>query len=259
MSFAFARILRDDDGRDYASYDVFYSLVELSGFPVVSQSEIPWDDPNQTIIVNPLNGAVIEWLKRPRKCKIIAWQMERFGKWNTYQSGPFAPTTADQVWVSDRALAQQLIEEGNNHVSYVPVGGHAGLGGNRGNPHYDLVPLCYQWGERKAKIDTLAKTYSIAPNGWGADRDAILASSRVGLNLHQWPDDFAQESLRLALFACWKLPIVSEFLSDPYPFACYSLAEIDKALTDERHYARENYRTMCESMTFRRCVEGALV
>jgi hypothetical protein len=91
----FAHILRDDDGKAYGSYVDFYRLADLSGYPIIHQSQIEWDNPNETYILCPLNGAVLEWAKQPRQCKLIGWQLERFSKWNTYQSGPFIPGTFD--------------------------------------------------------------------------------------------------------------------------------------------------------------------
>jgi hypothetical protein len=104
--------------------------------------------------------------------------------------------------------------------------------------------------------------YKIGPNGWGKERDEILAATKAGLCLHQHPKDSKDpaciEPLRAVLFACWKLPLIFEYCHDPYPYQTYSLAEVEKAIVDERNTVEENYRVMTQELTFRHCIESAI-
>ncbi len=58
----------------------------------------------------------------------------------------------------------------------------------------------------------------IGPNCWPPEQDEVLKQSRFGLAIHQDQYSF-QEPLRLALFAAYGLPIISEKVFDPYPWS----------------------------------------
>src|SRR3989304_7084716 len=58
----------------------------------------------------------------------------------------------------------------------------------------------------------------IGPNCWGEKRHKVLQSSKFALNIHQDRCPF-QEPLRLALFASYGLPILTETILDSYPWS----------------------------------------
>jgi hypothetical protein len=242
----FVRLL-NDKGTTYDSYVDYFSLIRLSGFETIEQNEVNGDIDD--CLIFPMNNGAAQAMAsaKPRKYKAILWQLER-------PAGPFSelvPSLWDEVWVSDRWLASQL-KPLHPNVKFVPIGGHAGLGGEPAAVKlYDLAPMAYLWGKREAKVNQLRGSYRIAPNGWGKERDEILAATRMGLCLHQDRLNIL-EPLRATLFACWKLPLVYDTCVDYFPYRVYGLDEIDKARDWET-----NYRMLTETMTFRKCVEEA--
>lgn len=239
-------LVRNDEGVIYDSYTDFYNLVELSDFKTCELDDIK--EPG-TYIFPVDNGNVKECLmaKDRSKYKFILWYLERGTPPNYY----------DEIWVSDRWFAKQL------KVKYVPLGGHRDLSYANSfgvlpldNKLYDFIPLSYLYGERLNKVEQLKENYTIAPNGWGEERDFNLSASRYGLCLHQ-DDQPIIEPLRYTLFACCKLPIVAEYSEDYDPYRVIPFENfID--LNDRSDLVRDNYLKMTEELTFKKCVEDNL-
>lgn len=249
--------LLNDQGVIYGSYRDFWSLVELSGFETVDQNS-EWLNTDDTYIVSINNGNAAIWAQMTRKCKLILWQLERW----LGTAEEYAPRIYDEVWISDRWQANELRSRGFDHVRYVPLGSHAGLGGKSEAKQYDLAPMCYMHGKREDYINSLKRQYRIAPTCWPPQRDEVLAASRAGLCLHQWghagKQDLAVEILRAAIFCAWKLPMVFAPCNDYFPYQVYSLDEIDLALVDARKTAQQNFDLLCGSMCFANCVNEAI-
>lgn len=211
----------------YDSYTDFWQLVELSGFPIISVDEI---DLNQraVFITAPFNGdweeyisGQIELLKKldlQRLAHLIVWNLERpsgsSGSVSTYAVNCYDwmyKRLADEVWVSDPALADET------QLRYVVLGSDYGLGEPGENKKYDFAHMSVVI-PRRSTIYSMFGEHQIGQNAWGAKRHNILQASRFAVNVHQ--DNFPYcEPLRIALFAAYGLPIISETLRDSFPYA----------------------------------------
>lgn len=266
MAYFLVRVLNDHGAayeRDPAhpggseSYTDFWTLARLSGVPMCELSEVDVNS-HDTYIFAPANGYTSAAFAKPHNCKVIHWCIERPGiEFLAY---------VDEMWVSDKTqftMARALNPLAN--IKYVPLGGHKLLGGKPSVPKlWDLCPMCYAYGDRLAKIiDLTTKGYTIAPSTFEPrERDTILAHSRWGLMLHQTPHAI-MTPLRAALYACWKLPIISETVGDTYP---YKFIPYDPDLEILGAYSSDaidglvefNYRIATEEFTFKACIEAAL-
>lgn len=229
----------------YDSYTDFWRLVELSGFPTISVSDIDITL-DQVIITAPMNGDykehfvgnLAEWettgeitggqLKYqkesglPRLAHMIIWNLERpsgngsVGNYAMESKSWIDNRFADEVWVSDAALADETM------LRYVVLGSDYGLGEPGGKKKYDFTHMsAASETPRRPNIYKNFDTRKIGPNCWPWDsnpnRDEVLKQSRFALNVHKddWP--FC-EPLRFALFAAYGLPIISERLKSSFPY-----------------------------------------
>lgn len=257
----FCRILNDNGhAYDWAagiaggshSYTDLWSLIRLSGFPIIDTHEVDFDS-EDTVILFPDNGNSKAAFSRPHRCKLILWSLERPGT----EDVPYA----DEIWVSDR---YQHRLANNPKFRYVPMGGHPGLGGTPSYPIlYDFAVMAYLVDGRLAKVHGLAnRGFSIAPNAYGEPRDMALAHSRCGLCLHQTPHPII-EPLRYTLFACWRLPLVCEWSEDFFPYRTIPYQDTMSCLLamESGHIqelVEENFETLTKRLTFRACVEQAV-
>lgn len=227
----------------YDSYQDFWRLVELAGFPIISVSDL--DISKEGIYITaPMNEDWREHInhqhqqKKPINAHLILWNIERpsgsvgsvleyakqcrylqYGQWvngeytkihhatgETVQShGRFI----DEVWTSDRRLAEET------WTRFVVLGSHEGLGQPGTDKKYDFCHISYIVPRRQ----NIYKHFSnIGPNCWGEERDRVLKTSKFALNIHQDNHPF-QEPLRLALFSAYGLPILTETILDSYPWA----------------------------------------
>lgn len=244
----------NDQGKRYDSYEDYWRLIELSGFEIVKQNAIDFGS-KETLIVSPANGNVAEWVKQPRNCKMICWLLERpTGGLNT-----FLPAGFDEIWLSDRWLADQF--KSDPRVKFVPVGGHPQLcpRDRLENEKWDFAHFAYTYGRRQRIVNeitaphaTMNKPLTIAPNAWGVEKRRILSQCRAGLCTHQ--DDLPIiEPLRYTLFACAKLPIFAEYSNDPFPYSVLKISDIQDVWAYD-HFGHENYETVAHLKPFPFCV-----
>jgi hypothetical protein len=223
----------------YDSYTDFWRLVELSGFPTIYENELDIGAEG-VFIVAPMNGNYQEhmvgdienWKKTgeatggqiahrrlsglPRLAHIIVWNLERpsgSGSTGEYANAGFKWMTsriADEIWVSDPALADETM------LRYVPLGSDYGLGEPSDEKQYDFVHMSLP-NPRRIQIYKHFGETQIGPNCWPPQRDEVLKASRFALNVHQDNYPFC-EPLRIALFAAYGLPIISETLRSGYPY-----------------------------------------
>ena len=205
----------------YDSYIDFWKLVELAGFETCYTDEV--DVRRHVVhILTPING---EWrphidnqVGRPRNAHIVLWNLERPS--DPGGIGAFAMSNRklmygryfDDVWVSDRALASETM------LRFTVLGSDYGLGAPGGEKRYDLVHMSSVV-DRRANIYNQFDSKVIAPNCWPrTGRDKVLRESRFALNIHK--DNFPfQEPLRLALFAAYGLPVLTEEMKSAYPWS----------------------------------------
>lgn len=277
----------------YDSYQDFWQLVELGGFETCYVDEIRLDRA-KAYIVTPVNGevrphienerlrlkrahglALASTLRVPSAARLVVWALER----------PDAPCARpwknevsdllqyfDEVWVSDRALGAL-----DPRARFVPLGSDARLGRAPGDfaetYAYDVAFMGYMIPRREGIARQLqSRGIRVAPNGWGAERAAVLASTRIMLNVHQHnnPAPFG-EPLRIALAASFRMVLVSETLADPYPLVAghdFELAPYDGLVARvagmlahpaQMHGLGLNlYARLCVEHTFVRSVHDAL-
>lgn len=206
----------------YDSYVDFWTLVELSGFETCYVDEIDIAKP-RVYIVTPMNG---EWVPhidnqagKLHNAHLVHWCLERpsgSGSVYNYAKSNRAYLYArqlDDVWVSDRGLASETM------FRFVVLGSNHGLGEPGGNKLYDIVHMSYIT-DRRARIynEVVERGGTVAPNSWPwENRDALMKASRFALNVHKDSYPF-QEPLRLALFAAYGLPILTEAMNDAWPW-----------------------------------------
>ena len=226
----------------YDSYTDFWKLVELSGFPIISVSDIDITK-YQIVITAPMNGDYMEhfvgnlahweetgeitggqFLRQKksglrRLSHLIIWNLER------PSSSGSVPEYAlrskfwldnrfcDEVWVSDFQLADETM------LRYVTLGSDYGLGEPCEDKQYDFTHMSVQI-PRRVHILKEFNSGRIGPNCWPWDnpsRDDVLKQSKFALNIHQ--DEFSFcEPLRIALFAAYGLPVITEKLAVGYPY-----------------------------------------
>jgi hypothetical protein len=278
----------------YDSYTDFWRLVELSGFPIISVSDIDITQ-EQIIITAPMNGDYQEhfvgilshWeetgeitggqLKRqkdsglPRLSHLIVWNLERpsgsgsIPEYAKRSKSWIDNLFCDEVWVSDPTLADATM------LRYVTLGSDYGLGEPSDQKSFDfthqsvIIP-------RRANIYKHFGESQIGPNCWPWDepsRDDVLKASRFALNVHQDNYPFC-EPLRIALFAAYGLPVISETLNNGYPYGgdireipYHNLADDLKArLKDDygqwRDMGQRLRRKLCEDFQFGKVVRQAV-
>jgi hypothetical protein len=190
----------------YDSYSDFFTLAELSGYPVIYLDEMDIDDASKTYIFSPSNGECPEagWqgASGQPKARIIHWLLEWVDEVKPIPG-------VSEVWASVQAYAKKL------GVRYVPLGSHHKLAGNDNGrtweKRYEFAALMY-WNPRRLPLrrEIESAGFTIAPNGWGQERHEILSQSRAMLHLHQWDEYPYAAPLRWAIAAAYQLPVVAE-------------------------------------------------
>lgn len=251
----------------YGSYQDWFRLAELSGYPVIPLSELDPQSDN-IYIVTPLNGEWTQGWDHPR-ARIIHYELEYRWDWRASVNEP--PGVAE-VWAGDRYYAQQI------GARYVPLGSHAGLNQYPELPkvstyaRYDAAFMGYRDPPRRARLlhEMESAGLKFAPDGWGQVRSANLLDSRCMLAIHQLDNMPVLPPLRTCIAAAHKLAIITETVADPgflvgmidhYPYA--DLARM-LALTvrDPFNRLKEQgealHHALCEDYTFRCAIERAL-
>jgi len=213
----------------YDSYTDFRRLVEVSGFSSCFVDEVRLDE-SKTYIVTPSNG---EW--RPhiqneqnrvplgsRRACLVWWNLER--GWNPGEVGPSADGLGDmllwcdKVWISDRSWATALANiHGLDRIRNVPLGSNTLLGSPGRTKKYDLIHLSYVTHRRSLVYNQMLVRRTIAENCWGDLRHERLQQSRALFGIHQDEKPII-EPLRFALAASYGLPILTESVSDTWPY-----------------------------------------
>jgi hypothetical protein len=200
----------------YQPYDDFFRLATLSGFELGYVDEI---DPasDNTYIITPHNGEWIHGWDNPH-ANIIWWDLE----WGAYRAKQVIPNGVREVWSSCPHYAKL------NGARYVPLGSHRDFAmrdirTNTAEEYetlYDLALMMYtEPHRRRVLIGQLAQGLSLAPNGWGIERNETLWHSRAMLHIHQSDDLRSIAPLRFAIACAYQMPIISEDVEDAGVYA----------------------------------------
>lgn len=259
----------------YDSYRDMIRLAELSDFPIIYSDEVDTSKEGVYIFIT-MNGDVEEHLKnevnsgKPRYAHLVLWNIERpsgsagsVGNYAKRHRQLIYDRLFDEVWCSDMRLAEET------QLRFVVLGSDEGLGSVGNDKKYDLVHMSYEI-PRRTNIYKHFNGDDIGPNCWPPERDEVLRASRFALNIHQDIHPF-QEPLRLALFAAYGLPVISETIFDAYPwdtdiaiFSGYDsiVSRLRQALTEDYEPYRQMGQRARERMTgafrFKTMVERAV-
>lgn len=257
----------------YDSYIDWVSLVQLSKFPLVYIDEIDLRE-EVTYILTPVNGEfrphIDNQRDRERNAHIVVWNLERpsndrgsVGEYARANRELLYNRYADEIWVSDRRLAAEC------HFRFVVLGSDEGLGSPGKEKSYQFCHMSYETNRRQTIYKSFDKKI-IGPNCWPPQRDEVLKRSKFAVNIHQDQHPF-QEPLRLALFAAYGLPVISESIYDAYPWNEDTMIfnpwdgmvpKIHQVLEDDyerwRQMGLKAREMMCHEFNFRKMVLQAL-
>lgn len=217
--------IRNDEGKPYDSYADYWELIGLSGFETCELGEIDFQREDAVYIFTPDNGNVTETLMgskaQARKCK-LAWYVLEWPKWENGEFLHGMKPYYDEYWCPDMYLVSLYERINPKATKYVFMGGHKDYGGEpASNKIWDFCSLSYDYGERLQKMNRLRERgYTLSPPGWGEVRRTSLAYSKWGLALQQFNTPLLAPQ-RWVLFASWKLPILCDYVKNPYPFECF--------------------------------------
>lgn len=268
----------------YESYSDFWELVKLSGFQIVQAASV---DLNQlgTLIWPTMDMEFIDRLsKQPRgsrAARVIFWNLERpderpgVDPIELFRRGMGEILEwADVIWVSDMGL-----HKAEPRTVFAILGSHPRLGFH--DPHkadstkpelvYDVAHLGVMTPRRAAVLEKLRNSgLRVSGNARGVERQDVLLSSRLLLNIDRVEGLHVLSGFRAALASTFRIPLVHEALQDPFPLLSstdFLSAPYDdlvpcvlSALASRNHSVMTNaaWRTLCVRWTFRRGVEDAL-
>lgn len=250
--------------RGYASYNDYFKLVEWAGYPIIYVDQLDPQSDN-TYIVTPLNDEWMTGWKQP-KARIIHWEFE--WRWDERANWK-EPEGVARVWHIDKWFADQFGFE------YVPVGSDERLN-EIGSlyPHekiYDVAIMSYQTNRRQAMtIQLKNEGLRLSPvnNLWGRNRSDALLRSYCMVHTHQNDNAPGIASLRWAIAAAHKLPMISETVYDRGIFGYSSMVQSDfehlarfttNMLRDKMHlndYGLALHDLLCVEKNFRRLVDA---
>lgn len=208
---------------NYESYHDFWQLVHLAGFQTCYVDEV--DLSARVTFITTMVGQEWEQMctrqeRNRRYAHLILWNLERPAGWAKTVGGYnekchdyLSHRRFDEVWISDRRLAQET------ELRFVVLGSHPLLG--QPSPMEDRrLAFCHLSNptNRRVSVYKHFPPSEIGPNCWPPERDRMLRACKFALNVHQ-DDHPYQEPLRFALFAAYGLPILTETIYDSYPWS----------------------------------------
>lgn len=237
-------------GAHSGSYSDFWDLVKVSGFPTCYVDEIRLDQ-DIAYITSPVNGETRPHLANERKrvadpkAKVIWWDLERpqHGGEDMHALAEEITAYFDEIWVSDRFYA--TLYRSHPKVKFVVFGSDSRIAEQYDlepmpTKQYDVIHLSAPSYTRYSVIGHLEvdNNIRVAGNCWRDLRHKRLLESRFMVNVHQTPVPMG-EPLRFALAAAYKLPLISDRLSDPFPMV---------PTTHFRHAEREEMKSLILEM-----------
>lgn len=261
---------------EYESYLDYFKLVTLSNFDTCYVDEVDTTQ-HKVYILTPMNG---EWTphidhqdkihNKLRNCHLIQWNLERpmgsaggYLHYGARQRELMYQGYFDEVWTSDSELANRT------QLRFVVLGSNEGLGEPGDEKRYDFTHQSYMTNRRNAIYNRFNHD-KVGPNCWPPERDEVLKASKFGLAVHQ-DIHFFQEPLRLALFAAYGLPIISEDIYDMSPWTSETMitSSYDNIVQKMRELFDSDYEPyremglrarerMCHEFRFKTVVERAV-
>lgn len=237
----------------YDSYIDFWKLVELSGFDIMPMDKVDITQPG-VYITAPMNGDYREHMNAqierqvssglPRMAHMIIWNLERpsgsagsIGRYAQDNWDILHQRLADEIWVSDSVLANE------SGLRYVVLGSDYGLGEVSDEKQYDFTHMSVVI-PRRASIYKHFGDIQIGPNSWPPERDEVLKKSRFALNVHQDTYPYC-EPLRIALFAAYGLPIISETLAPGHPYDEIKMHNYGGLVSGLKQAINDDYEAWC--------------
>jgi hypothetical protein len=243
---------------NYGTYQDYFRLVELSGYRWLYEDEIDLSSTNTYILTW---FGVQSAFSLDTKARLICWNLE-------WANVPVFPNV--EYWTPDAWFALK------NGWKYVPVGSHKALYCDDYRTHlqiYDVALQMYRDPLRRAHMIHRFRDagLKIAPDGWQEVRHRSLMQSRCMVHIHQLEDNQTISPLRFALAAAYRLPVISESLTNvgilrdcvvesPYhdmPEAIIEWLKPNRSAELQRK-ADALYTRLVEQYSFRTVVEAAL-
>lgn len=248
----------------YDSYQDYWRIVELSGFPIITIGDIDPDSDNVYIFSTPAthwhDGTERHGWPGAR-ARIIYYNIE----W--YTDVDYKGIPGVEVWSADKWHADKI------GAKYVLFGSHPDLptAPLQDCPAtFDYATLMYAWGRRDTALHHMREAgVRLTPNAWGQERHDLIQQSKGFVHVHQWDYAPTVAPQRFALAAAYRKPVVSELVADKglmsevqglwcdyeYLPTFAKLWKDDNRLSDlgaALHYL------LVEKYPFRRCIENAL-
>lgn len=196
--------------RAYPSYNDFWKLVRLAGYPIIPASDVHLDNAALTyVFATPERWPDV----RGAEARCIAWEFEYAGDYTHDVSA-----WQGELWASDPSWAKEhgarFVLLGSDPLLVEPVAPQPDdvemtFG-------YDVTMLGYMVGRRsaiKAQLPDLRWTADYAEDP--ISRHTMLTYTRLMLHVHQHEGTQYSAPLRIALAAAYKLPVISETVTAP--------------------------------------------
>lgn len=262
----------------YVAYTDFWRLVELSGFRSLPAAEVNLAQPG-VYIWPSMDMEFIERLSAQppgkREATVIFWNLERpderpgINYVELFRRGMSEILQwADGIWISEESL-----HVADPRTQLVMLGGHPGLAeAGLEPPVFDVAHFGRLTPRRQSMVELLGQRgLKVTGNAWGPEREKMLASSRLLLNIDRVEGLHLAPPLRWVLGAAYRIPNFTEALLSTFPLkdGISILSEpylllpdsIGRALKDPdllHAVGDEGWNVLCRDWTFRRGVEEGL-
>jgi len=251
--------------KGYQSYSDLWRLVELAGYPIIYVDQLDPQSDN-TYIVTPLNDEWLQGWQNP-KAQIIHWEFE----WRTdWRAEVDEPQGVARVWHIDPYMGKQTGFE------YVPVGSDDLL--NECTHIWpltrivDVAIMSYQTPRRQLitqQLEGLGLKVARPVSGeWGTARSTTLLSSACMVHTHQLEAAPGIASLRWAIAAAHRLPMITETVKDRgiFGYSCMVQSDYEYLAAFTAHmlkdrvqlveYGEALHNLLCVENTFRKVIEA---
>lgn len=267
---------------EYGSYRDLYTLVRLSGYPLLYVDEADYDSDNCYIFSTPQSDW---WTNIPHehKARVIYYDLEFYDDFDTRKV-----PNGIELWSADPAYAK------HHGIRYVMFGGDKRLAGYEHDglwlcpdydydapKHFDTTLLGHMVWRRQVIQGQLVEIYAHhkaeynpAPNDElsGQRRHDVLKQTRAMVHVHQRDNWKRHAPQRYALAAAYHMPLFSEtvidmgkldlshvFYSDHANLAQHVYNWLDRNDWNLINtYSQALHQRLCYEYTFKKCIEAAV-